>query len=133
MDTQTLIIGGGPAGIACAIWLRKLGIEAILLEASGALGGLQTRSPYENLWIPGVQGKTGQQVAQALSDHAAALGVDTRLECPVLTVTDQYTVTTPQGDLTAPYLVIATGTRPRAGGFAPSETVAIGPLSLIHI
>jgi len=123
---DAIIIGGGPAGISCAIWLKKLGVECVLLEASGQLGGLQTRSPYENLWIPGVQGKTGQQVAASLADHANAVGVDVRLGCPVLFV-DGQRVTTPAGTYSAPYLVIATGSRPRTGGFTASDRIIIGP------
>ncbi len=125
-ETQVVIIGGGPAGISCAIWLQKLDVECILLEASAQLGGLQTRSPYENLWIPGVQGKTGQQVAASLAAHAEAAGVDIRLNCPVLSV-DGHKVTTPAGIFNAPYLVVATGSKPRTGGFMASERIVIGP------
>lgn len=125
-ETQVLIIGGGPAGISCAIWLKKLGVDCVLLEASAQLGGLQTRSPYENLWIPGVQGKTGQQVAASLADHAAAVGVDVRLKCPVISV-DGRQVTTATSVFTAPYLVIATGSQPRTGGFTASDRIIIGP------
>ena len=123
---DAIIIGGGPAGISCAIWLKKLGVECVLLEASGQLGGLQMRSPYENLWIPGVQGKTGQQVAASLADHANAVGIDVRLNCPAVSVEGQQ-VTTPAGTYSAPYLVIATGSRPRTGGFTASDRIIIGP------
>lgn len=123
---DAIIIGGGPAGISCAIWLKKLGAECVVLEASAQLGGLQTRSPYENLWIPGVQGKTGQQVAASLADHAKAVGVDVRLNCPAVSVEEQQ-VTTPTGTFSAPYLVIATGSRPCTGGFTASDRIIIGP------
>ena len=123
---DAIIIGGGPAGISCAIWLKKLGAECVLLEASAQLGGLQTRSPYENLWIPGVQGKTGQQVAASLADHAKAVGVDVRLNCPAVSVEGQQ-VTPPTGTFSAPYLVIATGSQPRTGGFTASDRIIIGP------
>ncbi len=124
MRKEAIILGGGPAGIAAAIWLAKLGVDAILLERSGALGGLQRRSPYENLWIPGVQGKTGQEVARALADHAAAAGVEVRLNhaAPVT-----YNGAYQTGTVSAPCLVIATGTTPRAGRFHPAANVAIGP------
>ncbi|MGA9659882.1 MAG: NAD(P)/FAD-dependent oxidoreductase [Asticcacaulis sp.] len=128
MQTQVIIIGGGPAGIACAIWLKKLGVAAVLLEASDRLGGLQTLSPYENLWIPGVQGLTGQQVAASLAEHAETEAIDIRLNCLVLSVTAKgHKVTTSQGDFAATCLVIATGTRPRSAGFQATDRVAIGP------
>ena len=127
---DVIIIGGGPAGLSCAIWLKKLGVETMLLEASGELGGLQTRSPYENLWIPGVQGKTGQEVAAALAQHAVDVGATLRVGCPATAIArtaDGFAVTTPDEDLSARYIVIATGSTPRTGGFTPSQQVAIGP------
>ncbi|HTN40123.1 MAG TPA: NAD(P)/FAD-dependent oxidoreductase, partial [Asticcacaulis sp.] len=105
-----------------------LGVDCVLLETSAQLGGLQTRSPYENLWIPGVQGKTGQQVAASLAAHAKAEGVDFRLNCPVVSVSGGgREVTTAEGIFSAPYLVIATGSQPRTGGFQASDRVVIGP------
>jgi len=128
MRTDVVIAGGGPAGVSCAIWLKKLGVDCVLLEAAEALGGLQRRSPYENLWLPGVQGKTGQQVAHDLERHARDIGVDVRTLCPVMSVTaDGRAVTTGQGTFTAPYLVLATGSTPRSGGFKAAHNVAIGP------
>ncbi len=124
MHKEAIILGGGPAGLAAAIWLKKLGVDAVLLERSDALGGLQRRSPYENLWIPGVQGKTGQDVAKAMADHAAVLGVEVRLNHGAAVTHDQLYQT---GDFEAPFVIIATGTIPRAGRFKPSPTVAIGP------
>ncbi len=127
---DVIIIGGGPAGLSCAIWLKKLSVEALLLEASGQLGGLQTRSPYENLWIPGVQGKTGQEVAASLAQHAVDVGANLRVGCPATAVAlspEGFAVTTPEDQLTARFLVVATGSTPRTGGFAPSQNVAIGP------
>lgn len=126
MHKEAIIIGGGPAGVTAAIWLSKLGVNAVLLEAADALGGLQRRSPYENLWIPGVQGKMGQDVARALADHASAVGADIRLGCKAESIRRddaRWRI----GDLSAPYLVIATGSTPRTGGFLPSKHIAIGP------
>ncbi len=121
---EAIILGGGPAGLSAAIWLKKLGVEVVLCERSGVLGGLQRRSPYENLWIPGVQGKTGQDVARAMADHVGALGVEVQLNQEAsVSWNDLYRI----GDFEAPYVVIATGSTPRAGRFTPSATVAIGP------
>jgi len=128
MTERVIIAGGGPAGVACAIWLHKLGADVLLLEAAEHLGGLQRRSPYENLWIPGVRNTTGQQVAQAFEDHVAELKVPVLRNCPVLSVSaDGWWVTTSQGRFEADFFVIATGSKPRSGGFTASPTVAIGP------
>lgn len=127
MGYDVIIIGAGPAGLSCAIWLKQLGVEALLLEASGIAGGLQTRSPYQNLWIPGVQDKTGQQVAASLVRHAADVGAEVRVHAPVLSVAEGFAVTTPQEVLSARFVVVATGSMPRTGGFVPAADVAIGP------
>ncbi|WP_443749184.1 NAD(P)/FAD-dependent oxidoreductase [Asticcacaulis solisilvae] len=127
---QVIIIGGGPAGLSCAIWLTKLGASSLLLEASGGLGGLQTRSPYENLWIPGVQGKTGQQVAASIAAHALDVGAELRVGQRVAAVArdgDGFRVATPEAEVHGRFVVIATGSTPRTGGFTSSATVAIGP------
>jgi thioredoxin reductase len=124
---DVIIIGGGPAGLSCAIWLKQLGVKALLLEASDRFGGLQTRSPYHNLWIPGIQGKTGQQVAASLARHAMDVGAELRIHSPALSVAEGFTVTTPREMLAARFVVVATGSTPRAGGFRPTANVAIGP------
>ncbi len=126
-DTQVIVVGGGPAGLSCAIWLKKLGVEALLLEASGILGGLQTRSPYENLWIPGVQGKTGQQVAASLAQHAGDVGAPCRTNSPALSIEPGFKIATPDEVLSARFVVVATGSTPRTSGFKPSANIAIGP------
>jgi thioredoxin reductase len=127
---QVIIIGGGPAGLSCAIWLTRLGVNSLLLEASGILGGLQTRSPYENLWIPGVQGKTGQQVAAAIAQHAVDVGAELRVGRPATSVArhgDGFQVKTPDGEVHGRFVVVATGSTPRTGGFKSSANLAIGP------
>lgn len=127
MRYDVIIIGAGPAGLSCAIWLKQLGVEAVVLEASSDAGGLQTRSPYQNLWIPGVQGKTGQEVAASLVRHATDVGVELRLNAPVLSVAEGFVVTTQQAVLSARFVVVATGSMPRTGGFVAAANVAIGP------
>ena len=50
---DVLIIGGGPAGCSCALWLKHLGFNPLIVEIKGRLGGLQNDSPYSNGWILG--------------------------------------------------------------------------------
>ncbi|MFM8314948.1 MAG: NAD(P)-binding protein, partial [Deltaproteobacteria bacterium] len=50
---EALIVGGGPAGCSCALWLKHLGLKPLLIERSHRLGGLQNDSPYPNIWILG--------------------------------------------------------------------------------
>lgn len=41
-DTDVLVIGGGPAGVAAAVAARRLGVSVTLVERYGFLGGLFT-------------------------------------------------------------------------------------------
>ena len=47
IDTDTLIIGAGPAGMACAIALAKEGRRFIIVEAQGQVGGLAKTMVFE--------------------------------------------------------------------------------------
>jgi len=42
-DASVLVVGGGPAGLECALWLGRRGYGVHLAEASEALGGRVTR------------------------------------------------------------------------------------------
>ena len=54
------IIGGGPAGMSCALWLHNYGMHPMIIEKEGALGGMARLSPYPNEWLLGQRGKSGQ-------------------------------------------------------------------------
>ena len=47
------IIGGGPAGMSCALWLHNYGLYPIIIEKESALGGMARMSPYPNEWLLG--------------------------------------------------------------------------------
>ena len=132
MWTDVLVIGGGPAGVACGLWLHQFGIGCLLLEDRSCLGGLQMRSPYVNRWVPGLQGRTGQQVGSELERHLLAAGVPHLLDSRVTSVRrngdrERWEVSTWRRTHSARCIVVATGTRPRDGGFVESAAVGIGP------
>ncbi len=43
-QTQVVVIGGGITGVSAAYWLRKYGVEAVLLERRGLSGGATGRN-----------------------------------------------------------------------------------------
>ena len=47
------IIGGRPAGMSCALWLKYLGFSPIIIEKKEQLGGLQQLSNFQNVWYLG--------------------------------------------------------------------------------
>ncbi|WP_342618313.1 FAD-dependent oxidoreductase [Rhodoferax sp. GW822-FHT02A01] len=127
----TLVIGAGPAGSACALWLHQLGCPVTLLERCAQAGGLQTFSPYENRWLPSLMDATGQEIAARLDAQLRFAGVDLRTGVGVRAISPNATGFAVEledgGILQAPQVVLATGARFRSGGFHNAGAVAIGP------
>jgi thioredoxin reductase len=73
------IIGGGPAGMSCALWLHNYGLRPILIEKEAALGGMARRSPYPNEWLLGRAGETARENADAFARHIRQMGIETWL------------------------------------------------------
>lgn len=132
---DTIIVGGGPAGASCALWLRQLGFQPCIVEQRSELGGLQNESPYPNDWIAPVVGLRGEEVARGIHANILSRGVDCRLRTSVESVTidrDHFVVrvvnTAGQQDfLSSLYLVLASGVRPADGGLLASPNLVIGP------
>jgi thioredoxin reductase (NADPH) len=129
---DTIIIGGGPAGATCALWLKMLGHHPMLIEKRAMLGGLQADSPYPNEWVPMLPlGTRGQQVAAIMGDTLHRQGVEIVLGCEVMQVrrptVDVFHVETSMGAHQARYLVLASGVRAATGGFQAAFDMLIGP------
>lgn len=127
----TLIIGAGPAGSACALWLHQLGCPVLLVDKNPQAGGLQQFSPYQNVWIPSVLGRRGMDVAAALDEHLRSAGVPLRFGAGVAAVQRKAGGFLAQLDdgsrLEVERIVLATGAKFKTGGFTPSERLSIGP------
>lgn len=134
-EHHTLVIGAGPAGSACALWLHQLGCPVTLLERSAKVGGLQTYSPYVNRWLPSVMATRGQEIAANLQAQLVAAAVDLRTALGAQRVTlndagqdSRFSVDLTDGSvLYTDQLVLATGSRFRSGGFRNKSNLAIGP------
>ena len=129
------IIGGGPAGITCAIWLQLLGIKTMLLEKASCLGGQQCLSPYENVWLPIANGLTGKELAHnmqsAIQRHGVASFTDiTALHIEPKNNSDYYGVVAKNNSgfasIFVKKLVLATGVKNKTGGMLASDRIIIG-------
>jgi thioredoxin reductase (NADPH) len=112
------IIGGGPAGMSCALWLHNYGLRPIIIERDARLGGMARRSPYPNDWLLGRPGETARENADEFTRHIERAAVETWLgACPErirqesdfrldIAFTDQRRAQS----LPCPAIVIATGT-----------------------
>lgn len=132
---DAIVIGSGPAGAQCALWLKQLGHTPCLLDSAAQAGGLLRNNPYpvNGLLMPS-HPISGEQLAHemqaCLMVNQVALRLNhraTRIRCHHSGFTVD--LDTPDGatTLSAPYVVIATGVSPRHGGLSGNPHILIGP------
>lgn len=116
-ETDVVIIGAGPAGIAAAIQLQRYGIPFVLLEKERVGGLLWNANLVEN--YPGFPaGVSGPKLAQLIERQARRIGVPI-LQEQVLRVAileskkSTYAINTSKNEYTATHVIIASGTKPR--------------------
>jgi thioredoxin reductase (NADPH) len=70
------IIGGGPAGMSCALWLANYGLTPVIVEQAADLGGIARSSSFRNHWLLGRPGETGRENADAFARHIRRAAVE---------------------------------------------------------
>lgn len=110
---RVIIVGGGPGGIACAIWASRLGLRPLLLEASGVLGGqlLTVHSPITD--YPGIPDVDGPALAARFVAHLRTTDTEVRHDCRVASIEPtRPRLTIGHGEtLDGAAVIIATGAR----------------------
>jgi thioredoxin reductase len=81
---DAVVVGAGPAGVSCAVWLKRLGFEALLVEGSDRVGGLSARNPFPDIWTVTSPGLTGEQVAQKLHESVMTAEIELWLKAHVI-------------------------------------------------
>jgi len=113
------ILGGGAAGMSCALWLKHLNFSPVLIESDTALGGQLLKINRINRWILGIPGHTGPELAELYGRHVIDEAIDVHLHTrPVSCLAEDsgFSMVLQGGDghttsLHARALVIATGLR----------------------
>jgi len=114
---DVVIVGAGMAGLATAIWARRLGLEALVLEREDRAGGQLNQIGGRIFDYPGLDLPNGQALTDRLLRQASEAGALVRLGVPVSAVSAaERTCITPEGPVTGRALVIATGLRARRLG-----------------
>lgn len=132
---DAVVIGGGPGGSQCALWLKLLGYKPSIVEQRSNLGGLQNESPYINTWIAVSQGFTGQETAKNIQANISSHDIPLYLNSTVThveSVENGFRVHFENNQklshtLFASNLVIASGVKPASGGLQPTNNLLIGP------
>jgi len=124
MIYDVLILGGGPAGLTAALYAKRAGVSALVLERE-IYGGQMANTPaVEN--YPGIVNISGVDLAMALYEQVTGLGVEVRLEGPVSYQlnTEVKTVATARGLYEARTVIIANGVKRRLLGCPGEERLA---------
>jgi putative flavoprotein involved in K+ transport len=127
IDGRVVVIGAGPAGLAAAAELGRLGLPATVLEQSSALGA-SWRARYDRLrlnssrWfsnLPGLRHERGagafpsrDQMVGYLEEYARANALDVRVNTRVERVDRDaggWSVRTSAGDVPAEQVIVSSG------------------------
>ena len=107
---DTIIIGAGPAGLSAAVYAKRAGLNALLIEESPIDGG-QVLSTYEVDNYLGLPGISGLDLGERFSQHAMSTGIEKKVETvrKISQNGEAWRVTTAEGDYDTRTVIFATG------------------------
>jgi putative flavoprotein involved in K+ transport len=124
---EAVVVGAGPGGLAVAAMLQRGGVETVVVDRADAVGAAW-RNHYERLhlhtvrWLSNLPGhrfprRYGKWVARDdvvryLESYSVHHNLEVRLTTEITTIErvgDEWVLRTPNGDLHAKYVVVATG------------------------
>jgi NADPH-dependent 2,4-dienoyl-CoA reductase/sulfur reductase-like enzyme len=119
-EYECVIVGGGPAGMAAAIALKKRGVESVLLlDRNPRLGGILNQCIHPGFGLLRYkQDMTGPEYARALEAEFAVAGAESALGAMVLGISrDRLLRVISQesgyAEICAESIIVATGCRER--------------------
>ena len=118
---DVLIIGGGPAGLTGAVYLRRAEKKVLLIEKQ-TFGGQITHSPrVEN--YPGFVTASGNEIADKFLEQAMSQGTDIELD-EIISITkngDVFIAKGERGEYEGKSVIIATGSEHRKLGLEKED------------
>ena len=111
---KCLIVGAGPAGMTAVIYLKRAGIDFILMDKSAPGGELLKTSVIEN--YPGVSEVNGPDLAMKMVNQLKGLDIKPEFD-EVLDITKNgnlFTVKTLKDEILCDNVILATGRVPNS-------------------
>lgn len=128
MTNKVVILGAGPAGLSCALWLDNSGYSPVVLEQATQCGGMLRFNHQRNDWLLGFPEATGLSIRERFLAHVDRhdFSIFTSAQLSSLRRGRQsFDVSIFRDgrseEISADFLVIASGTHPRA----PAELLAL--------
>jgi thioredoxin reductase (NADPH) len=119
---DVIIIGAGPAGLSAAIYCGRANLKTGVIDRMGPGGQVATTDWVEN--YPGFpEGISGLDLSAKMEEQARRFGAEIIL-AEIESLKEEeglFTLCCTEGDLRAPAVIIASGTRPRELG-VPGES-----------
>lgn len=121
LDTNTVIIGAGVAGMTAAIYLKRSNIDVIILEKSAPGGQITRTSTIDN--YPGFISIDGPDLAMNMFNQVSALGVEYRYGNVqgITDYNDYKVIKTDTEEIKCKNIIVATGRRPRELGLEKEQ------------
>lgn len=115
---DTVVIGGGPAGYAAAIYAARASLKTVVIEQGMPGGQIATTDIVEN--YPAIPTITGAELGMKLQEHATEAGAESVygvVEAIERLDAGSFNVVCADETYQAPAVIVATGARPRTAGF----------------
>jgi len=122
---DVVIIGGGPGGLAAAIYAQRARLKTVLVEREYLGGQIASSDVIEN--YPGFPSISGAELMEKFEEHARGLDLEIKL-CEVESIDDrgkEKVLTTSEGEIVTKTIIVATGAKPRRLG-VPGEVELTG-------
>ncbi|MCR5117902.1 MAG: FAD-dependent oxidoreductase [Lachnospiraceae bacterium] len=112
LKRDLVIIGAGPAGLSAAVYAKRAGLDALLIDEMPVDGG-QVLSTYEVDNYLGLPGVSGMELSDKFSEHAKNAGIE-RMSALIKKIEGSegdFTLISSEGDIKAKRIIIATGAK----------------------